>query len=53
MVFINEVIGNDFVIGTLPRGGIATVCSGRMADDVPRSGGSVICSDTSAGSICV
>jgi len=29
------------------------VCSGEMTDDMPRSTGSVICSDTSAGIFCV
>ena len=29
------------------------VCSGGTTDDVPRSTGSVICSDTSAGISCV
>ena len=44
---------NDFVIDTLPWGGIATVCLGGTTDDVPRSTGSVTCSDKSARFVCV
>ena len=49
---IYKIIGNDSVISTLPWGGIAIVCSGGTADDVPKSVGSVIWPDTSAGPAC-
>ena len=53
IVFMKKVIGNDSVVDTLPWGGMVTVSLGGTADDVSRSAGSVICSDTSAGPACV
>ena len=48
-----RALGNNFMIGILPWGGMVIVYSGGTADEVPRSTGSVTCSDTSARSAWV
>lgn len=52
MVFIEEIIGNDFVIRTLPWRGMAIVYSRGTTDNVPRSTRSVVWPHTSAGPAC-
>jgi len=49
---MNKFTSDNYMIGTLPWGGMVIVCSRGTTDDVPRSARSTICSGTSAGASC-